>query len=133
MIKSILVRLFLPVLLTASLAACGNDDTGSTSTDTSSAPQVTSTSSAPSTPAAAPSTPAAAPSAPASNSGALTEPEARAAALAAAGAGASVRSVEEGEEDGRQIYDYDITVPNGKREIKIDRATGEIVKNELDD
>jgi len=63
----------------------------------------------------------------------FTEPQARAAALAAAGPGASIADFEESDDDGRRVYDYDVTVPNGKREIKIDQATGQIVKNELDD
>jgi hypothetical protein len=43
--------------------------------------------------------------------------------LKAAGAGATVRKVERDDEDGRQVFKFDIAVGNGTRKISVDRET----------
>jgi uncharacterized membrane protein YkoI len=63
----------------------------------------------------------------------VTEAEARALALQAAGSGAQVRDFEAGEEDGRQVFTYDVLVGGTQREIVVERSTGKILKNEIDD
>ena len=98
--------IFLPLLLAGTLTACGGDD-----------------------PQAAPD-PTAAPTRELAESGSIPEAEARAAALAAAGPGATLSKVEVDDVDDRPVYKYRIKVAGGERDVSVDRSTGEVVKNE---
>ena len=129
-----LTSLCLPLLLAVTISACGNDDPQS---EGAGAPVAVAPSSAPAVPtpsASAPAVPTPSASAPAAGSSRkeVTESAARATALKAAGAGATVRKVERDDEDGRQVFKFDITVGNGTRKISVDRETGRIVKDEKD-
>jgi uncharacterized membrane protein YkoI len=61
------------------------------------------------------------------------EEDAERIALDAAGAGASVTSVEEGDVEGRPVFRFDVTVDGEQREITVDRVNGEVVTNEVVD
>jgi hypothetical protein len=134
--NKILMRLCLPLALTAALTACGNDDASSSdpganvvvAPSTEPTEPTEPTESAPAAPAPA----ATAGSDSGSGGGEVSEADARATALAAAGAGATVREVERDDEDGRQVYKFDIAVGSTERKISVDRATGQIVKDETD-
>ena len=128
--NKILMRLCLPLVLTATLTACGNDDAPSSD---SGANVVVAPSNEPTEAASEAPAPAATDdSGSGGGSGEVSEADARATALAAAGAGASVRKVERDDEDGRQVYKFDIAVGSTERKISVDRATGQIVKDETD-
>jgi uncharacterized membrane protein YkoI len=130
-----IVRLTLPLALTgALLAGCGGEDEPAAAPVPSTAEtEVEDDPVVDAPPSAAPATQASAPQAPAAGGSEVTEAEARAIALKAAGSGAQVREFEEGEEDGRQVFKYDLVVGGTKREIVVERSTGKIVKNEIDD
>jgi uncharacterized membrane protein YkoI len=57
--------------------------------------------------------------------------EAERIALEAAGPGAAVTSVEEGDVGGRPVFRVAVTVDGGQREITVDRVNGEVVTNEV--
>ena len=126
----IIVRLSLPLALSgALLAGCGGEDEpaappvpSTVETEVEDDPVVD-----------APPSAAPAPQAPAGGGSGVTEAEARAIALKAAGSGAQVRELEEGEEDGRQVFKYDVVAGGTKREIVVERSTGAVLKNEIDD
>jgi hypothetical protein len=126
--NKILMRLCLPLALTAALTACGNDDAPSSDPGSNVvvAPSNEPTEAASEAPAPAVTANSG------SGSGEVSEVDARATALAAAGAGATVREVERDDEDGRPVYKFKVAVGSSERKISVDRATGQIVKDEID-
>ncbi len=123
--KKNLMRLCLPLVLAATISACGNDDAQPAGAGANVVV-------APSTEPAGSAPGASAPAAAGSGSTQVSESEARATALKAAGSGGTVRKVELDDEDGRQVFKFDIAVGNTTRKISVDRSTGQIVKDETD-
>lgn len=116
------------VLVLAALAGCGGSD--DTSTSSSAPPPVTTTapSSAASTPSAAPSTS----SSSASTGNAVRQEQAKTIALKATGGG-TVTKVESDDEDNRQVWKVKVaTSGSQKRKVSVDKSTGQVVKNEVD-
>ena len=130
--NKILMRLCLPLALTAALTACGNDDAPSSD---SGANVVVAPSNEPTEAASEAPAPTATDesgSGGGSGSGEVSEADARGTALTAAGAGATVRELERDDEDGRPVDKFKVAGGSTERKISVDRATGQIVKDETD-
>jgi uncharacterized membrane protein YkoI len=128
-------RPLVPVLLAAALtAACTGGNSASSSSSGAATATNTSTSATSTTSPSTPTQPSAKPTSSTSSAaqGQISEAQARRVALAAAGTGAKVRKVERDDEDSRPVYKYEVAIGKTIRKISVDRATGKIVKNEVD-
>ena len=63
----------------------------------------------------------------------ISQDEAEQIALAAAGPGSAVLEAHQGDEHGRPVYEFQISVGGQTRDIEVDRETGEVVRNEPHD
>jgi uncharacterized membrane protein YkoI len=116
------------VAVVMGITGCQNGDSGSEE-GAGSAETVTATATATETqsPTESPTPSAASPE------GEVGEQEARRIALRTAGSG-RVEKIEADEEDGRPVWKVEVRLgADQKRKIEIDRGSGKVVKNELDD
>ena len=114
------------LVLVVALTACGGDN----GDESRSTPSQTTTSGAGEPPATTPT--ATTSNSPAPGAG-ISQDEAEQIALAAAGPGSAVLEAHQGDEHGRPVYEFQISVGGQTRDIEVDRETGEVVRNEPHD